>query len=306
MVTSSARPGDPKLWNRSSTWSLQNDGIGANGVGSGGSPRARARAAWRPARLAVSVGIDQCSTRRGTSSKSGLGKRAMSPTATTRSAPSTARALSVRTPSLRSSPLPSSHSVLQTEPTDSTTTSAGNVTAVVHSDVGDPLGPAELTATPGPITKSDALVARGGAARAWRVPAPSTRFIGAPVGSMTVTSWPSLAQRAGGLAADEPGTDDHDPAGDGQAPRGAPGSPRSCAERAGPASGPARMRRRGRSPVATTRPSYESLPARSSLSRQTSVPAVRSAERTSVPSRKSTSPRLAAPAEGQPSAPRSL
>lgn len=83
------------------------------------------------ARRAVSVGIDQCSTRRGTSSTSGFGNLARSPTTVTgapgRPLVTADIVLSHSTPSVRSRPLPSSHSVFGIEPIASTTRSAGSM-----------------------------------------------------------------------------------------------------------------------------------------------------------------------------------
>lgn len=58
--------------------------------------------------------------------KSELGCRATSPAATIGTSQSTTMPWSTRTPSVRSRPLPSSHSTLHTEPTASTTTDAGS------------------------------------------------------------------------------------------------------------------------------------------------------------------------------------
>ena len=137
----------------------------------------------------------QCSTRRAVAPYSAFGNRARSPTATTsgRDPPSTQTriASSVSTPSVRSRPLPASHSTLGRQPRASTTRSAGrSVPSSSWTPVTRPSAPADRAAGSRPSRNVTPCCwcRRASAAPTW---APSGRCIGTCSGATTVTRQPS-------------------------------------------------------------------------------------------------------------------
>ena len=166
------------------------------------------------------------------------------------------RSSSHTTPSSSARPEPSSHSVLGVTPMPTTTTSASTVVPSARRTRSTRPSPS-MPSTPTPSAQVDAVVAVDVAAHRahLRRRAPRASGTGSASTRVTVEAAPAAGRRH--LGADEPGADDHDPAG--RRRRGRPGARSAVVERAqhvdaGAAAGrPASVR--GAAPVAMTRPS---------------------------------------------------
>ena len=180
----------PKDCSEYSYWSDQNEGIAVNGPRSTSSPASSA-ASVCPARRPVSVGMFQCSMRRGTGPNSALGCRATSPTATTGArSVATCIAESTSTPSDRSSPLPCSQLDIRARcrrPRSRRRPAARCRRSASRSGRGRRRGTRRRSGRGGSARRAARAVG------AWRprASAPSGRIIGSSSRATTVTSAPS-------------------------------------------------------------------------------------------------------------------